>query len=223
MALKSRTGIVAISTTVTAFLFILIAFCTPYWLQNDQEIKDPQFIRIGLWEVCFENFRDFRHHYDTNFTGCWWVFEEEYYIIHDFLLPGFYIATQFFFTLCMTLQLIAVFLTWVYCFCSRNHDKYILLLLSNGSNLVLSGFFGLIACLIFGINGDRRDWMPNWQHNHLGFSFAFACVGSLLLFPAGALFFVEARRAKYRKLMESQPPSQYNLEMPKSSSSHTDI
>lgn len=171
------------------------------------------FFFTGLWEVCFENFDDFRHHYDNRFTGCWWVFEEEYYIIDDFLLPGFFIATQFFFTLCMTLVLIAAFLTWLYCFCSRYHDKYILLLLSNGANLILAGLFGTIAVMIFGARGDGRDWMPYWQHNNLGWSYAFGVVGSLLLFPAGALFLVEARRAKYRRLNSgSQAPSTYTMD-----------
>lgn len=94
---------------------------------------------LGLWEVCFRDFEDFRHQYDYRFTGCWWVFEEEYYIIFDFLLPGFFIATQFFFTLCMTLVLVAGFLTWMYCFCSRDHERYLLLLLSNGANLCIAG------------------------------------------------------------------------------------
>lgn len=181
----------------------------------------PLFQFPGLWEVCFVNFHDFRHHYDFNFTGCWWVYEEEYYIIHDFLLPGFFIATQFFYTLCMTLVLVATFLTWMYCFCSRDHDKYLLLLLSNGANLMIAGFCGLIAVLIFGANGDNRDWMPHWQHNDLSWSFAFAVIGSLLLIPAGALFLVEARRARYRRLQASQPSSQYSMDVRKSS--HTDI
>lgn len=218
---KTKTGVCAIVVTIAAFLFILIAFCTPYWLVNDGKIKDPKFIRIGLWEVCFVNFEDFRHHYDFNFTGCWWVFEEEYYIIHDFLLPGFFIATQFFFTLCMTLVLVAAFLTWMYCFCSRDHDKYLLLLLSNGANLLIAGFSGLVAVSIFGANGDNRDWMPHWQHNDLSWSFAFAVIGSLLLFPAGTLFLVEGRRARYRRLRQSQPSSQYSMEVRKPS--HTDI
>lgn len=85
-----------------------------------------KYFPLGLWEVCFKDFEDFRHHYDYKFTGCWWVFEEEYYIIFDFLLPGFFIATQFFFTLCLTLVLVTAFLTWMYCFCSRDHDRYIL-------------------------------------------------------------------------------------------------
>lgn len=77
--------------------------------------------------------------YDMKFTGCWWVFEEEYYIINDFLLPGFFIATQFFFTLCLTLVLVAMFLTWMYCFCSKHHDKYLLLLLTTGTDLICAG------------------------------------------------------------------------------------
>lgn len=179
------------------------------------------FFVLGLWEVCFDDFEDFRHYYDTRFTGCWWVFEEEYYIIHNFLLPWFFIATQFFFTLCTTLLLVAAFLTWLYCFCSRDHDKYLLLLLTIGSDLLLAGFFGLIAVLCFGANGDRRDWMPYWEHNDLSWSFGLAAFGSLLLFPAGALFLVEARRAKYRQLKASRPPSYYDMEVRKSS--HTEI
>lgn len=67
-----------------------------------EDILTPAFIRVkfhvafcknfsfvsGLWQVCFHGFVDPRHWYDTKFYGCWWVFEEEYYIIHDILLPG---------------------------------------------------------------------------------------------------------------------------------------
>ncbi|CAH1961644.1 unnamed protein product [Acanthoscelides obtectus] len=141
-------------------------------------------------------------------------------------------ATQFFYTLCMTLVLVAAFLTWLYCFCSRDHDKYLLLLLSNGANLVIGGFCGLIAVCIFGANGDNRDWMPYWQHNDLSWSFGFACVGSLLLIPAGVLFLVEAKRVKYRRLRgSSRPTSQYSIEPTQSQAKpsapayphHTDI
>lgn len=40
----------------------------------------------GLWEVCFKDFEDIHHWYDTRFTGCWWVFEEEFYIIGNIIL-----------------------------------------------------------------------------------------------------------------------------------------
>lgn len=59
--------------------------------------------------------------------------------------------------------------------------------------------------------------MPNWEHNDLSWSYVFAVIGSLLLFPAGALFLTEARRARYRRLTETREPSntgsqQFNME-----------
>jgi hypothetical protein len=168
----------------------------------------------GLWEVCLENFEDIHRFYDTRFTGCMWVFEEEYYIIHDFLLPGFYIATQFFFTICFTLEVLGVLMTFVFLSCPRDNDRYILLLLSNGTTQVLAAITGLIAILIFGANGDNRDWMPNWEHNDMGWAFALAVIGVFCLFPAGILFMVEGRRATYRRLNEisNRESSAYSMD-----------
>lgn len=161
----------------------------------------------------------------TEFDGCMWVFEEEYYIIHDYLLPSFYIATQIFFTLCFTLLLLGSLMTFLFLGCSRDSDRYILLLLSNGATLVMSGLCGFIACVIFGCYGDSRDWMPNWEHNNMGWAFAFGVIGSFLLFPAGVLFLVEGRRAKYRRLNEigNRGVSAYSMETTKSYGGQTDI
>lgn len=83
-----------------------------------------------------------------------WVFEEEYYIIHDYLLPEFYIATQFFFTLCFTLLLVSTLMTIVFLGCPRYDDRYIVLLLSNGSTLVAAGklYYVFINDLIFHVD-----------------------------------------------------------------------
>lgn len=73
------------------------------------------------------------------FTGCWWVFEEEYYIIHNILLPGFFVATQFFFTVTLTLCLSALACVALYWSCSKDNDRYILLLLTLGAELIIAG------------------------------------------------------------------------------------
>uniref|UniRef100_U5EFK3 Putative conserved plasma membrane protein n=1 Tax=Corethrella appendiculata TaxID=1370023 RepID=U5EFK3_9DIPT len=224
MGASTKTGKFAVGFTFASFFFIIIAFATPFWLQNDGERRDAKFNNLGLWEVCFTDFQDIHRFYDTKFTGCMWIFEEEYYIIHDFLLPGFFIAVQFFFTICFTLLLIGILITLIYLGCSKDNDRYIMLLLTNGTTLIISALCGLIAVITFGANGDNRDWMPNWEHNDMGWSFALAVIGVFLIFPAGVLFVVEARRATYRRLNEiGNQEAAYSMDDRKYRGGHTDI
>lgn len=62
--------------------------------------------------------------------------------------------------------------------------------------------FGFIAAITWGLRGDGRDWMPNWEHNDMGWAYAFACVGICFLLPSGVLYMVEARRERYKRLNE---------------------
>lgn len=106
---------------------------------HKKHINVLQYTLTGLWEVCFNGFEEVHHWYDTIFTGCWWIFEEEYYIIHDILLPGFFIATQFFFTITMTCVLAAIFLTYLYLKKDKDDEHYVTLLLTLGTILVIGG------------------------------------------------------------------------------------
>jgi hypothetical protein len=47
MGRKSLTGLVATAFAALAFLFIFIAFVSPYWLETDGKLKDPKFLNIG--------------------------------------------------------------------------------------------------------------------------------------------------------------------------------
>lgn len=73
----------------------------------------------------------------------------------------------------------------------------------------------MIAVITFGARGDGRDWMPNWEHNDMGWSFALAVVGVLMLAPSGVLFLVEARRERYKRLNEigTREASAYSIGM----------
>ncbi|KAL4705023.1 hypothetical protein ACJJTC_009811 [Scirpophaga incertulas] len=224
---KSKTGLFAVGFFIFASVFILISFVCPYWLVTDGQLKEPKFLKIGLWEVCFNGFKDVHHWYDTVFTGCWWIFEEEYYIIHDTLLPGFFIATQFFFTITMCCVIISIFLLVIYMRKERDDDNYVTLLVTLGTILVIGGFSGLISVVTFGAQGDGRDWMPNWEHNDLGWAYAVGVIGVIFLFPGAILFLVEARVQKYKKLheMQSRDPSSYTMHERKVgyTGGHTDI
>ena len=158
MGARNKNSRFAVGFTIAGFLLVLISFVSPYWLVYDGKLSNPKFLNLGesirnslkikliifiifilgLWEVCFNRFQDVNRFYDTVFRGCMWVFEEEYYIIHEFLLPGFYIGVQFFYTLCFTLCLIAILLTLVLLKCPRDDDRYVFLLLTNGAVLIFA-------------------------------------------------------------------------------------
>lgn len=171
------------------------------------------FVYPGLWEVCFKDFRDVNRYYDTVFSGCWWIFQEELYIIHDFIIAKPLYTTEFLFTCCLTLLLIGGLMAALYSCCSRHHMRYQELLWALGSILTLSGMCGVFSGLIFGFYGDVRDWMPDWEHNHLGYSYILSVLGSLLIVPAGVLFLIEARRHKKRvqRMQGDDPKTHTNI------------
>ena len=71
------------------------------------------------------------------------------------------------------------------------------------------GIFGTIALIIFGALGDGRDFMPDWEHNYLSWSFGLAFVGAVFDYVAGVLFLVEARIMRRKEIARDK---QYPME-----------
>lgn len=76
-------GLVAYLATV----LLLISFASPYWLESYQE-ANAEFVRLGLWDVCFRNYRHPSYQYDETFNGCHWIHSYAYQNIRDWLLPS---------------------------------------------------------------------------------------------------------------------------------------
>ncbi|KAH6934952.1 hypothetical protein HPB50_002485 [Hyalomma asiaticum] len=76
-------GLVAYCAT----LLLLVSFASPYWLESYQE-ANMEFIRLGLWDVCFHNYRHPSYQYDETFNGCHWIHSYAYQNIRDWLLPA---------------------------------------------------------------------------------------------------------------------------------------
>ncbi|KAL1132640.1 hypothetical protein AAG570_010592 [Ranatra chinensis] len=209
---KSKTGLIATGIEVVTFLLVIIAFSTPHWLESDYTQQNVKFEKLGLWTVCFHNFTEIHFWYDTPFNACWWIFEEEYYIISNFLLPGFFVAVQFFFTLCFTLHIIGLLSAAVYMGCSRENSRFVKFLLFFGSLLISAALSGTIAVYLFGLYGDGRDWMPDWDHNNIGWSYALAVIGVIGSYAAGILYLIESRRHHIKKSRERIINATYQME-----------
>lgn len=62
---------------------------------------------MGLWEYCFKQFRYPYYQFDKQFDGCHHIFSEEYYVIREWLLPGWLMVVQTFVTLSLLLSFFA--------------------------------------------------------------------------------------------------------------------
>jgi len=70
---------------------------------------------------------------------------------------------------------------------------------------------GTIAVIIFGALGDSRDWMPDFEHNFLSWSFGLAVVGTVGLYLSAVLFYVEAK-VQAKKQMATTSQATFSLE-----------
>jgi len=194
------------AVAVTAFCSILtaIAFFTPNWLSSDTRLYGAEFVKLGLWETCFRSLRGPEDlEYRQYFSGCRWIFREEYQNIRGFLMPAFFIATQVLYTIGFVFLLLAVIgvLAIQLCFII---DKEIFAMKVLASVMFLAGLFCTTAVIVFGIKGDDRDWMPDPEHNFLSWSFALAVVGAFFQWVAAILFWVESRILSKREIKREQ-------------------
>lgn len=118
---RSLAGNVALGFFVVGLVLVAVAFSTPSWLVSDYRITGARLNRLGLWTHCFRSLPDPNSPYERRFfVGCRWIYDPfttGYDEIRGFLVPGFMVATQFFFTLCFISVLICTILSLLYFLC----------------------------------------------------------------------------------------------------------
>jgi len=191
----------------------LLLVISPYWLVSWEDTYSP-FKNMGLWEFCFSRFRYPNYQFDKLFDGCHYIFSQEYYVIWEWILPGWLMAVQAFMTLglifsCLgqstsTLLLVRWPLNFVFRF------QWQMLGLSFFFNAVKT-FCVFLAVAVFGGQCWRRDWLLYPNFNHLSWSFAFAVTAMALAAVASLCFYYDSRKMLYKKqhssnlVMQMQP------------------
>ena len=105
-------------------------------------------------------------------------------------------------------MLIAAIFVCMYLLCVDEYYR-VNVLRWTGIDLIVGGVFGTVALIIFGSLGDGRDFMPDWEHNYLSWSFGLAFVGAVFDYIAGVLFLVEARIMRRKEIAREK---QYPME-----------
>ncbi|XP_022124168.1 uncharacterized protein LOC110999436 [Pieris rapae] len=192
----SNATLIGASITYVAGLFLLLSFAGPYWIESYSEMFSS-FKHMGLWEYCFDRFRFPSFQFDKLFHGCHYIFSQEYYVIREWLLPGWLMAVQAFVTLAFMLSFTAqVLLACVIIRMPlRNVLRYEWMYVSSAFIMIaVSSAFLLLAVIIFGTNCYRRDWLMYPSFNVLSWSYAFAVIACILFGLAAILLFFESRK-----------------------------
>jgi len=212
---RSTAAKIALPLFFVTVVCISVAFSTTHWLENWNKYYGDKFDKLGLWVHCFRSLPDPHDQFHTRyFTGCRWVFNPftaGYAEMRDFLTPPFFIAVQLFFTLCFMLMLVGIAGTLMYVLCFTFHEHQVKLLRALAWDLTLAGFCGTIAVITFGALGDSRDWMPDFEHNFLSWSFGLAVVGTFGLYLCATLFYIEAK-VQAKKQRDTTSQATFSLE-----------
>lgn len=209
---RTTTGKWALGIGLLMFVFIILGFTTPSWMEADPRFYGTKFEKLGLWVHCFRSLPDFNDlSHQRFYAGCRWIFNpftEGYPEIRSYIVPPFFVATQFFFTLCFVGMLLAIAMVLMYLLCIDDYYR-VKVLRWTGVDLIVSAICGTIALIIFGSLGDGRDFMPDWEQNYLSWSFGLAFVGVFLMYVTAVLFIVEARIIQRKDIAREQ---QYPME-----------
>ncbi|KAJ8686581.1 hypothetical protein QAD02_022375 [Eretmocerus hayati] len=212
MKKRSLAGNVAIGLFLFCAVCVVVSFFYPAWLVSDRRITSAKMQKIGLWEHCFRSLPNPERadSPDRFYVGCRWIYDPltaGYDKIRGFLLPGFMVTTQFFYTICFLSFVVSVGLVIVYATCwTKEHPHYVDLIKVIACLLLIGSISGCIGVLVFALFGNSKGWMPDQENNFIGWAYVVACVGSILGIVVSILFFVEAniQEKKRKKLKESQ-------------------
>uniref|UniRef100_A0A8D9DR50 Protein with signal anchor n=1 Tax=Cacopsylla melanoneura TaxID=428564 RepID=A0A8D9DR50_9HEMI len=188
--------------TYAAGLFLLIAFISPYWISSYDDAFS-EFKNMGMWQYCFDGFRYPYYQFDKRFTGCYGIYSSEYYVIREWLLPGWLLFIQ----MCVTLSFIFSFSAQIilggivtrYPLQLVLMYEYLLTMVSFALTAA-SAVLLMFAVLLFPLNCWRRDWLLYPLYNHLSFSYYLALISFFVHAWAAWVLYKESKRAwEHRK------------------------
>ncbi|XP_065219229.1 uncharacterized protein LOC135849662 [Planococcus citri] len=186
-------------------LFLMVSFFSPYWISSYDE-SFSTFKNMGVWEYCFSNFRYPAYQFDKVFDGCRGVLSDEYYVIREWLLPGWLLALEFFITIGLICTLGAqLVLAGVV---TRYPLEFILrheYLLITGSCIAsaVTNFCLFMMIIIFPWNCWRRDWLLNPMFNHLSWAY-YSLFFSLFFHAIGTNYLYKESRYSWDKRKENR-------------------
>ncbi|VDO03809.1 unnamed protein product [Rodentolepis nana] len=196
----------AIILTLLENLFYLISFACSYWIVSIKN-ENAGFVRLGLWEVCFNNFIFADDYISKAYNGCWYVFRQEFKYIRYWINPPWFIIVQVLSIVCIILNLGSLLL--ILQNAAGIETKFCKL--SNTPIIFLQSV--VVACLTsititMSLMSKDRMWLPFSDRNRVGWGVGLASTAGILTCLSIICLFVDQMahysEQIYRKLLEER-------------------
>ncbi|ESO85354.1 hypothetical protein LOTGIDRAFT_221390 [Lottia gigantea] len=191
---KTLVGIFGLIFTIVAFICLLVSFATPNWIESFTD-RSREFVKMGLWEACFNDWTYYKDYLGKRYHGCWWIFSFEYRPVWSYLNPPWLLAIQVLLTIVFMMQMITILFVVFYFLhvCPVAKEKNYVYA-TTGMNFV-SGLVIAICTIIFGVKAEvDRQWLPHPDSNFLSWSFGFAVLSGFFSLFGGMCLLVESLR-----------------------------
>jgi len=205
----SYTLLVASYICLLALITLIISFSSPYWLSSHQYTY-KNFVRLGLWDFCFNNYRHPPYQYDEKFSGCHWIYSSKYQNIRDWLQPAWFMFVQAMMSiaLCFSVFSLSIISITIMHYFIRFQ---IIIIGSAFISELCATVLLFLGWLVFSIMHTDRSWLMYPNYNHLDWAFYLAILSSLLHFIASSLLLYESfktieRRRKLTNLVYNMQP-----------------
>ncbi|KAM7539425.1 hypothetical protein Aperf_G00000058668 [Anoplocephala perfoliata] len=198
--------LLAILLTIIANIFYVISFVCPFWIVSIGK-ENFGFVRLGLWEVCFDNFIFAEDYISKAYDGCWYVFRQEFKYIRYWINPPWFLFVQVISIVCIICSLGSLLLILQ----NAAGIETMYCRLSNVPIIFLQSI--VVACLIpitiiMGLMSKDRMWLPFSDRNTAGWGLGFASTAGILTCISIICLFVDQMahysEQVYQKLLEEQ-------------------
>ncbi|CAH8431021.1 unnamed protein product [Schistosoma guineensis] len=162
----------AVTFSFLAAIFNIIGFVSPFWIVSKSE-SNLGFQRLGLWEVCFDQFIFPEDYVSKAYQGCWYIYYPEYKYIRFWLNPPWFYLVQILSIIsliCNLAGLLMIILVLCEVYGTKERKPHFVVM---GLQSVALACF-VVVIIFMGVMSKDREWLPRPDLNMLSWSFAFA-------------------------------------------------
>ncbi|CAH8632177.1 hypothetical protein MS3_00009535 [Schistosoma haematobium] len=171
--------------TTFGFTCSFVSMVMPYWYARYPQSQN-RFVRLGLWEVCFEGYMA-KKTGNYMYFGCFYLFDTKILTLWPIIFRDWFIACQAFFTCSFATHILAecVILTQVLGLVSIFGSRAVLCIMVT---LSVNCFSTLVSLITMGVGVDteqkiekaaKHPWLEDLDQNSLSWSYGIAAISLL--------------------------------------------